>query len=745
MRFAVSLCSGQRNTAQGQAVKLILSIIIVCICMSSYAAENVTIEADNVDSSDQNFYHASGNVKVFQGERTLTSDDLLYYKDRGYMEANGNVRMTETDETVDCERMEYNTETETGKFYDADAFLQPYNWFSAKEVHKTGKNSYKLFDTTFTTCSGDDPAWSLSASSAKIDVGGYFSAFNVAGWAKSVPVFYSPYIIYPIKSERETGLLIPSMGYSSTLGMFVQPKFFYNIDVDKDTTFAATFSQDENTLYANEFRMTPSTDTKIYNYFEYVAKDRKSPTEEAQISGPETDSGRFFIYNKSSIAITDKLRLKIDLEAVSDYSYQDDYEDYSIAQDYDNEDETYYNSLQLQYETKYSDLELKYNDVMSYTITSTYLKEHTYLRPELSAQKDISLAPVNVRYYAAHDEVRNTKFIYDYDLDTKETKKLDYTRDHVSLMFYKPISLYVGTFTPSVTGYYTKWYDFESNYDLTMPSTDNHSGTAYLDVDEDSITRQMYTIDYSFAFAEIYKNYSGFRHSIYNTVRYVQTPEVDQTNLFDYIDQDVIDETKNYSYSLKNYFKSPDWALKLENTQGYEMTRAEHRYEPLVSKIEFSTTGGFYSYFEHEYNYYDKDADFLLTRLSLSLGKIVVSGKYAFDKETSDDKNTTIQGTVTYTTPKYDLSYSRTSSGWNNKLSWKAESSVDDAINLLYKSECWEAGITYKRKTEIKDVSVSNDSDVEHIVMLTIGLRGLGKYTSSVYTATTNENGDNNE
>jgi LPS-assembly protein len=713
--------------------------------MSSYAAENVTIEADNVDSSDQNFYHATGNVKVFQGERTLTADEVTYFKDRGYLEASGAVRMSEVDQTVDCERMEYDTESETGIFYDADAFMQPYNWFTAREVHKTGKNSYSLYGTTFTTCSGEDPAWSLSATSAKIDVGGYFSAFNVAGWAKSVPVFYSPYIIYPIKSERETGFLVPKLGYSSSMGAFVQPKFFYNIDVDKDTTVAALFSQNESTLYANEFRMTPSSKSSIYNYFEFARKDRKSPAEEAHLTGPETASGRFFVYNKSNIAITDRLTLKLDIEAVSDYSYQDDYEEYTLMSDYDNDDETYYNSLQLLYAGQYSDVTLKYNDVMSYTITSAYMKEHTYLRPSISAEKDISFAPVNVRYYVSHDEVRNTKFIYNYSNDTKENRKLDYTRDHASLMFYKPISVYVGTFTPSLKGYYTRWYDYKSNYDILMPQTDKSSGNAYLEVKDDSITRQLYTIDYSFAFSEIYKNYKNFRHSIYNTLRYTQTPDINQTNLFDYIDQDIIDETKNYSYSLKNYFKSPEWMLKIENVQGYEMTRSDRRYEPLASKVEFSTVGGFYSYLEHEYNYYDRDTDFFLTRLSIGMNKFIVSGKFAFDKETSDDKNTTIQGTITYTTPKYDLSYTRTSSGWNNKLSWKAESSVDDAVQLLYKSECWEAGVSYKRKTEIKDVAVSNESGVEHVVMLTLGLRGLGKYTSSVYTATTTENGDSNE
>jgi len=710
--------------------------------MSSYAAENVTLEADNVVSSDRNYYEAKGNVKVFQGERTLTADEIKYYKDRGFLEATGNVRMIENGETVDCDRLEYDTNAQTGKFYQAEAFIQPYNWFKADEVHKTGKDSYYLKGTTFTTCSGDDPAWTLSASSAKIDVGGYFSGFNVAGWAKSVPVFYSPYIIYPIKNERETGFLVPKVGYSSDLGAFIQPKFYYNIDVDKDTTFAALFNQNDNTLYANEFRMRPSTESSIYNYVEYAAKSRKSPTGEAEKTGPNIESGRFFIYNDSSIAITKNLRLDIDLEAVSDYSYQDDYEDYNFARNYDNEDENFYNNIQLSYGSRFSDITLKYNDTMSYTVTSSYMKEHTYLKPSISAEKDISDLPVSVRYYAAHDEVRNTKFIYNYATSTEENRKIDYSRDHASLMFYKPVPVYIGTFTPSVTGYLTKWYNFESNFDMTMPQTDKVSGLAYLDVDGDTITRRMYTIDYSFAMNEIFRNYKNFRHSIYNTLRYTQTPDIDQTNLVDYIDQDVIDETRNYSYSLKNYFKSHDWTLKLENIQGYEMTRQDKRYEPLVSKAEYSTIGGFYGYLEHQYNYYEKDVDFFLTRLRLTYGKFVISGRFAFDKETSDDKNTTIQGKITYTTPVYDLAYTRTSSGWNNKLSAKADTSVDDALSLLYKSECWEAGVSYIRKTQIRNVAVSNASDVEHVIMLTLGLKGLGRYSSSVYSTTEYESGD---
>lgn len=725
--------------------KLLLLALLILIYVNAFAADQqkVTIEADNVDSADNTTYHATGSVKVFQGDKTMLADEIYYYKDINYLEATGNVRMTDPQETVDCDKMEYDTERQTGVFYNADGFMEPYSWFKAKEAHKTGESSYFLSKAQYTTCSGKNPAWSFTASSADLNVGGYFSAYNVAGWAKSVPVFYTPYLIYPVKTERESGFLLPKLGVSSKLGAFIQPKFFYNMDVDKDFTFATLLSNKAKTVYAMESRFVPSTESNIYNYVEYTGENKQTPTDNAETGYKDKTAGRYVFYNRSDINFSDNLELKIKLDAVSDYSYLDDYKEYSLIDKLDNTDKNYQNNIDLLYYSKFSDITLRYSDNMSYTVASAYEKEHTYLKPSLIMQKDIASAPLNIRYYFSHDEVEHTQFDYLYSTKTQTYDDIKYSRDHINLLFYKPLPMYVGTLTPTIRLYYTKWYNIDSNYDYDKPTTQNVSGNTFLKVNDNSITRQLYTIGYTFDFKEIYKNYDGFKHSIYNSITYTETPTIDETNLFDYTYEDTLDYDRSYTYALKNYFTSKNWSLKIENSQPYSLARKDKRLDNLISKVDYAYTDLFGLHFEHDYEHYEKDTNFLNMSAGLKLKDITLTGGFTFDKDTSEDQNTSVRAGLVYSQPKYDLSYTRTSSGWNRKLSFKTNASIDDSFTVTFKSECWQMGLTYTRKTTIDNVAVSSDSTQEHIVLLTLGLRGLGKYSTSVYDTKITPDGAN--
>ncbi|MGE4319763.1 MAG: LPS-assembly protein LptD [Deferribacterales bacterium] len=706
-------------------MKKLLILLLIPLALTAFAAEDVIIEADNVDSSDQNVYHAEGNVKIFQGEKTMLADEVFYYKDRDFLRAVGNVRLTEEMETIDCSEMEYNTEDQTGVFYNANAFMEPFSWFKAKTAYKTGVNSYTLKKASYTTCSGDSPAWSITSTSAKLDVGGYLSAFNVAGWAQKVPVFYSPYIIYPVKTERESGFLIPKFGVSSKTGAFVQPRYFWNIDVDKDTTFGAMYTKESSPLYSNEFRFTPTSDSSFYNYFEYINTDYDAPQLNEAEGNVDRKTGRYFIYNDSDFRISDNLRFSMNIEAVSDYSYQDDYENFSLLKDYTNDDENYTNNLQLAYTSKYANVTLKYNDIFNYTVSSLYSREHTIMRPTLAVEQDITDYPVYFRYYASYDDVKHTRFDYAYADTTEEDKELTYTRNHFNFAVYKPFNLYLGTYTPELKVYYTKWYDIDSNYDLGNQADQDLSGFASLKYDGDTITRQTYAFKQTFALKEISRNYKKFKHSIYNTFSYIQTPNIESNEEFDYAYEDYIETEKKYDYTLQNYFRAKNWSLKLENTQGYEMTRDEERLEPLITKIDYNYFGLLWMSIEDDYNYYDSDTEFLMFKTSLTLGNVVLSTNYTYDKYTNSDQNTTLKGKITFKTKKFDVSYTRTSSGWNSKVNLKTDSSIDDSLSVSYKSECWQIGVIYNRKTVIDNIAYSNDSTTESTILLTLGLRGL--------------------
>jgi LPS-assembly protein len=725
-------------------VKRIILFLLLILSINSFAGEKVTIEADSIKTPEKSVYHAIGNVKIFQGEKTMLADEIYYYKDRNFIDAIGNVQITENGDVINCSRMEYDAEKETGIFYQTDAFMQPYQWFTADKTEKLGENSYLLNNARFSTCEGPNPDWSFTASEAEIQVGGYLKAKHTAGWLKNVPLFYTPYFIYPVKTERETGFLVPDLGFSSSKGAFIQPKYFWNIDVDKDATFAALLSSTESPLYALETRFTPSQDSNVYNYIEYSQSDKKYPGLKNGQQKMFEESNRYRIYNRSRIKVSDRFYILTKIESVSDYDYIDDYSDYSLVEDIDGDEEyTFNSSLNMFYYAPFASLTFKYSDDMEYGVSSSrYSKQHTYIAPTISAEKNITNLPVMLKYYVSYDKVRSTAYRYYYSSQRESHSDINYQRNHASLKLYKPLNIYVGTFTPSIKYMHTNWFDLDDDY--IKPVGDRISSTAMLDVSGDRITRKIYTQQHTFRLNEIYKQYGGFRHSIYNSLTYIQTPKVNQAGLFDYIYEDDIDTYREYRYAITNYLTSKNWQIKIENSQNYNMLLDKHKYEILTSKFNYRYKKYFYFDSKHEYDHYENDADYLSASTRVSLENFDFSIGYVFDKDTSDEENTSVNLSLKYVSPKYDLLYTRTTSGYNKKLSSKADQAIDDMLQVTYKSDCWQFGLAYIRRSDSVNINGDTDEEVEHIAMFTIGLRGLGEFSSSVGVASEEvENGDN--
>ena len=82
------------------------------------------------------------------------------------------------------------------------------------------ESSVKLSGAEFTTCPLGQEMWKLKASEVSLDQDEVFGeAWNASLWIKDVPIFYVPYMSFPIKDERKSGLLYPTMGYSNRDGV----------------------------------------------------------------------------------------------------------------------------------------------------------------------------------------------------------------------------------------------------------------------------------------------------------------------------------------------------------------------------------------------------------------------------------------------------------------------------------------------------------------------------------------------
>ena len=200
----------------------ILFIVVLLICSGYAFAKDISmgdpsmgkspieIKADRLEyDGKRNIYKIQGNVEVTQGKRKLKADRIQVNPETKEAEAFGNVTLTEGDDILKTDRVEINLDTQVGTLYNGRLFYKRDNFYiKGKEIQKRGKDTYRVIDGEFTTCDGSSPPWKFTSKEINVNIEGYATVKHAAFYIKGLPVFYFPYLIYPIKTKRKTGFLI---------------------------------------------------------------------------------------------------------------------------------------------------------------------------------------------------------------------------------------------------------------------------------------------------------------------------------------------------------------------------------------------------------------------------------------------------------------------------------------------------------------------------------------------------------
>lgn len=204
----------------------------------------------------------TGNVKIYYQDVTLASDEVLYNGATMDLVARGNVVVDQGPSRFTADELHYNLRSKTGLFTNASGFVSPMYTFSGRSIEKLDETRYRVDKAVFTTCEDDTkyPPWSFHLKKALIEVEGYGRFTSSAVKIQGVPVFYLPYMIWPIKKERSPGLLMPGFGYSDRLGTYIGLPVYFPLGRSWDTTFV--FEYFSNGFYGigNELRWAPMRD-----------------------------------------------------------------------------------------------------------------------------------------------------------------------------------------------------------------------------------------------------------------------------------------------------------------------------------------------------------------------------------------------------------------------------------------------------------------------------------------------------
>ena len=216
-------------------------------------------------------YTLTGDVRIDYKDYTLTADKVSYDDETNDAEADGHVRLQggRNNELILADHGKLNFDLETGRFENvtgsigrqpsaskrklvyttANPFL-----FTGRVLIKEGPERYQVIQGTMTSCLLPDPDWRIHSSLIRVNYGvaraknSYFTLLNV-------PILYLPYVTHPVDADaRQSGLLLPVIGTSSTKGTIIGDSIYLVINRSMDATLGTQYFSKRGWSPSGDFR-----------------------------------------------------------------------------------------------------------------------------------------------------------------------------------------------------------------------------------------------------------------------------------------------------------------------------------------------------------------------------------------------------------------------------------------------------------------------------------------------------------
>jgi len=276
----------------------------------------VEIEADElVYDREEKAYEAHGQVEVIRGDLTLRADHGKLNMATKILMAWGSVILIEGEDILECERLEINLDTRLGKVYGARLFLKDQNFhITAGEAEKLGEYRYRIREGYFTTCDAKRPPWKFTVKELDVTLEGMGMVKEPIFYLLDIPVVYLPASYVPIRRERQSGFLIPTVGYSNDFGPEVKTAFYWAISKDMDATLYVNYLGDRGFQEGVEYRYAFTRDTKGQANFYFINDD-------------VYDGNRYAFFVEHEQKLPYDFYVKGDVNYVSDIAYTRDFDD----------------------------------------------------------------------------------------------------------------------------------------------------------------------------------------------------------------------------------------------------------------------------------------------------------------------------------------------------------------------------------------------------------------------------------
>ena len=278
-------------------------------------------QGGKVEAEREDYGIFEGDVHVEYQDIKLRTDKLTYNFKTKDATAEGNVIIDQGPTRVTASRALYNLDSKTGTFFQATGALDPSMYFSGDEIEKVSDDTYIMTNGMFTSCDLDKPAWSFHVKRAKVTLDDYARMQDVTFRTRIAPIFYTPRLIWPTKSDRSRGFLIPRLVISGHFGPRLETAYFIPFGDSADATVNADISSEGYLGGGVNVRYRPSENVKIGDLYAYAVRD---PHPELNSSSPNATGTAVhwrYHYQHAQDDLPGGFRGVIDVEDFSDLDF----------------------------------------------------------------------------------------------------------------------------------------------------------------------------------------------------------------------------------------------------------------------------------------------------------------------------------------------------------------------------------------------------------------------------------------
>ncbi len=564
------------------------------------------------------------NTPVYDTTVTINADWIVYDVDMESIKAKGNVRVTTADEQLFAKEVTLNLTNETGKFTDATILRNELSLhLEGKSIEKTGFDTYRIDDGWVITCKladGETPPWSFASSKTEITQGGYALLTNARFNIRNVPVFYSPYMILPVKNTRQSGLLYPYFSTSDNSGIGLNLPFFLNISDSVDATFFPEYYSNRGFMPGAEFRYVSSLTDKGMFTASFLDDSLSDPseTEYFQNTGFTHDNtDRYWIRGKANHTFADVWQSRLDLDIVSDQDYLTEFNTgvTGFRNSYDRYLETFGRGFQHQTDSKRQNSFKTLRSWPGMSLETNLLAINDADTNASSINTPLWKLP-SVGFSGALP-IADTSLFFNWNANYVDYWREDGVGGHrvdlkPTISAPVPLSPYLETLVEvalrdtfySVQPYGDAEWDNSDTQNRFIPEYKVETAT---------------TLERDFSTGE--GEFDGFTHQVRPFVKYDYIPDVDQNDLPRFDEVDLITDKNAITYGMDNFLNrlSPETSSRrtvwdnasLQIQQSYDLrdSSSDRPFTPILSKLGWAPVDYARLTYKASYDVYDNNFD----------------------------------------------------------------------------------------------------------------------------------------